>query len=48
MADPLVHLPAWQVSFFVQAFPSLHALPSVLTGFVHVPVAGSQTPMSWH
>jgi hypothetical protein len=32
----------------VQAVPSLHSVPFGLAGFVHSPVAGSQTPASWH
>ena len=40
--------PAWQVSDWVQASPSVQLLPSGLTGSEQVPVAGSQTPASWH
>ena len=36
------------MSVCVQALPSLHAVPSVFAGFVHAPVAGLQTPASWH
>jgi len=43
-----VHTPPWQVSVCVQAFPSLHAVPSALAGLEHVPVAGSQVPATWH
>src|SRR5438093_182247 len=43
-----VHVPFWQVSACVHALPSLHALPSGLAGFEHVPVAGLQVPASWH
>ena len=32
----------------VQGLPSLHAVPFALTGFVHAPDVGSQTPVSWH
>src|SRR5439155_974542 len=37
-----------QVSVRVQALPSWQAVPSGVTGFEHVPVAGSQVPASWH
>jgi hypothetical protein len=43
-----VHVPAWQVSVCVHAFPSLQADPSVFAGFEHTPVAVSQTPAMWH
>src|SRR5206468_1807822 len=43
-----VQTPAWQVSLCVQALPSLHEVPSGLEAKVQVPVAGSQTPASWH
>jgi hypothetical protein len=43
-----VQAPASQVSICVQAFPSLHALPSGFAGDEHAPVAGSQLPASWH
>src|SRR6185295_19275439 len=33
---------------FVHALPSLHAVPSGAAGFEHAPVAGSQTPATWH
>jgi hypothetical protein len=39
-----VHVPDWHVSDWVQAFPSLHALPSGFVGFEHVPVDGSHEP----
>jgi hypothetical protein len=45
--DP-VHVPAWQVSVCVQAFPSLHAVPFDAVGFEHVPVVGLQVPATWH
>jgi hypothetical protein len=32
----------------LQALPSLHGVPSGLAGFEQTPVAGSQTPASWH
>ena len=38
------HAPEWQTSPVVQAFPSLHAVPSLFVGFEHVPFAGLQTP----
>src|SRR5262249_30866348 len=40
--------PAWQVSVWVQASPSLQALPSAFSGLEQAPLAGSQTPASWH
>src|SRR2546426_11215856 len=40
---PLSHLSVW-----VHASPSLHAVPSGLAGFEHMPVAGLQVPASWH
>src|SRR5437879_1229010 len=40
--------PAWQVSVWVQASPSLQALPFALSGLEQRPFAGSQTPASWH
>jgi len=43
-----VHTPAWHVSVWVQAFPSLHALPSALAGLEHAPVVGLHVPASWH
>ena len=42
------HEPFTQVSFWVQALPSLQALPFGLSGLVHWPVCGSQTPATWH
>jgi hypothetical protein len=46
--DP-VHVPFWHVSVCVQEFPSPEqAVPFALFGFVHAPVAGWQTPGSWH
>src|SRR5262245_29021819 len=41
-------MPLWQVSVWVQALPSLHALPSVFGGLAHRPVDWSQVPASWH
>ena len=43
-----MHDPAWHESLCVQAFPSLHALPSAFAGFEHCPVAASQLPAAWH
>jgi hypothetical protein len=45
--DP-AHTPAWQTSVCVQAFPSLHAVPSAAFGFEQVPLPGSHTPAVWH
>jgi hypothetical protein len=42
------HAPVLQTSFFVQAFPSLHDVPSDFAGFEHRPVAVLQTPAAWH
>jgi hypothetical protein len=36
------------VSFVVQTFASLHAMPSGAAGFEQTPVAGEQVPASWH
>ena len=47
-AAPAVQTPAWQVSFWVQALPSLHPEPLALLGLVHIPVAALQAPGSWH
>jgi hypothetical protein len=41
-------VPAWQVSLWVQALPSLHAVPFGFGGFEQAPVAGSHVPASWH
>src|SRR5213083_2475679 len=41
---PPTQAPAWQVSVCVQAFPSLHAVPSSAFGFEQVPVAGLHVP----
>ena len=43
-----LQVPAWQVSLWVQALPSLQAAPSALIGLLHVPLIGAQTPASWH
>src|SRR5579862_6050065 len=42
------HVPPWQLSPWVQALPSLQAVPSAAVGFEHVPVCGSQVPATWH
>lgn len=41
------HTPALQVSYSVQAFPSLQ-LPVFLAGFEQSPVVVSQVPALWH
>jgi hypothetical protein len=38
--------PDWQVSVWVQAFPSLQLVPFGLAGFEHWPVPVSQVPTS--
>jgi hypothetical protein len=43
-----VQVPLWQVSLRVQAFPSLQAELSALTGFEQAPVAASHVPAAWH
>src|SRR5439155_1491563 len=43
-----VHVPDSQVSVWVQALPSLHAVPFEALGFEQVPVAGSHVPATWH
>src|SRR3989442_93373 len=40
--------PLSQVSVCVQALASLQAVPLVLAGFEHMPVAGLQVPAAWH
>src|SRR5437762_3226404 len=42
-----VHAPAWQVSVWVQASPSLHDVPSGAAGLEQAPVAGSHVPATW-
>jgi len=39
-----VHAPLWHVSVWVQALPSLHAVPFVAIGFEHAPVLGLHVP----
>jgi hypothetical protein len=48
MAPPGTHCPAWQVSFTVQALPSLQAVPSAAAGLLQTPVLGLQVPGTWH
>jgi hypothetical protein len=44
-----VHVPAWQVSVWVQASPSLHEEPLAFAGLEeHIPVAVLQVPAVWH
>ncbi len=43
-----VHVPLWQESACVHAFPSVQVVPFAATGFEHCPVAGAQTPATWH
>src|SRR5205809_388020 len=45
--DP-VQVPAWQVSVWVPALPSLHAAPSGSAGFEQTPLDEAQVPASWH
>jgi hypothetical protein len=45
---PPVQVPAWQVSLWVQALPSLQAAPLGAFGLEQVPVAGLQVPATWH
>src|SRR5262249_18631071 len=40
-------VPAWQVSVWLQALPSLQTAPLALAGFEQVPLAGLQVPASW-
>src|SRR5439155_1562395 len=43
-----VQVPLWQVSVWVQALPSLHAVPLLAFGLEHWPVVVSQVPATWH
>ena len=43
-AAPPAHVPAWQLSPCVHAFPSEHEVPSALLGWEHVPVLTSHVP----
>jgi hypothetical protein len=38
------HAPAWQLSLWVHALPSLHAAPLATAGLEHTPVDGSHVP----
>jgi hypothetical protein len=46
--EPAVHVPAWQVSLRVQAFPSLQVVPFAFAGLEQVPLTVSQVPAVWH
>jgi hypothetical protein len=48
VAAPPTQVPLWQVSPFVHALPSLHAVPSDLGGFEQMPLVVSQMPTLWH
>jgi hypothetical protein len=48
MVSPPTHVPAWQASVRVHAFPSLHLVPSALAGFEQTPLVGLHVPASWH
>jgi len=43
-----VQVPAWHVSVWVQALPSLQEVPLVAGGFEHTPVLGLHVPATWH
>src|SRR5207247_1200051 len=43
-----VQVPLWQVSVCVQGLPSLQAVPLLVCGLEHWPVAVSQVPATWH
>ncbi len=43
-----VQVPVWQVSVWVQALPSLQAVPLGLVGYWHRPVLGLHVPAVWH
>jgi hypothetical protein len=43
-----MHVPLWHVSVWVQALPSLHAVPFVAVGLEHAPVLGLHVPAAWH
>lgn len=47
-AVPGVQAPAWQVSVVVQALLSVQVVPFAAFGFEQTPVAGAQTPTTWH
>src|SRR5664279_4306199 len=41
-------MPDWHASTAVQRLPSLQAVASGALGLLHRPVAGAQTPATWH
>ena len=41
---PPTHVPPWQASDWVQAFPSLQLVPLAATGLEHVPLVGLHVP----
>src|SRR4051794_35192762 len=43
-----VQAPAWQLSVWVHASPSLQVVPFAAAGFEHAPLVGSQAPAMWH
>src|SRR3989442_2124383 len=43
-----MQVPDWQESDWVQASPSVQALPFGLSGLEQVPLAASQVPATWH
>jgi hypothetical protein len=45
--DP-AHPPCWQVSTWVQAFPSSQVVPFAFGGLVQKPSSGLQVPAMWH
>jgi hypothetical protein len=47
-APPPVHVPFWQLSFWVQALLSLQLVPFAAAGFEHAPVLGLHVPAVWH
>jgi hypothetical protein len=42
------HVPFWQESVCVHAFPSLQGAPLAATGLEQIPELGSQVPATWH
>src|SRR5206468_4319454 len=43
-----VQVPFWQLSVWVQALPSLHAVPLLAFGFEHTPVVVLRVRAKWH
>src|SRR5207302_797941 len=43
-----VHAPAWHLSVWVHASPSLHVVPFAAAGLEHCPVLVSHVPTVWH